>query len=126
MSRKGKGRSVITQIVIAMPVLTVGLSLGTAKLILNGTIGEENLALYSYVISGVISFALSLYCAMRMPQKKALWGIGISGGYAITLLLGNLLFFGVGYGSILPTVGTVLTAGSIGAILGAMKRRHYA
>lgn len=126
MSKKGKGRSVAVQLLIAMPLLTVGLSFAAAKMILSGTIGEENLTLCAYVIAGTISFVLSLYCAIRMPQKKALWGIGTAGCYAIVLLLGNLLFFGVGYGAILPMLGSVLGTGCIGSVLGAMKRRHYA
>lgn len=128
MAKKGKHRTgrIITQILIAMPVLTILFSLAAAKMIMSGTIGESEITHCAYVIAGLVAFLLSLYCAIRMPQKKALWGIATSTAYAIALLLGNLLFFGVGYGEILPTFATVIIAGSVGSVLGGLKRRHYA
>ncbi len=128
MGKKGKHKTsrIITQILILMPIFTILFSLAAAKMMLSGTIGESEIAYCAYVIAGLVSFLLSLYCAIRMPQKKALWAMATALTYAIALLLGNLLFFGVGYGEILPTFITVIIAGCIGGILGAIKRRHYA
>ena len=50
------------------------------------------------------------------------------GGYALFLLLGNLLFFGVHYGEALPVLLPLAGAGLLGALLGAgrRKKRRYA
>ncbi len=128
MSRRGKRgyRSVIVQSLIAMPVLTLLLSFVCAKLIVSELIQEANLAVCGYVIVGLISLLVSLYCAIRMPQKKAMWGMGAATSYAVMLLLGNLLFFGLGYSEVLPVILSVLTGGVPGALIGALKRRKYA
>ena len=128
MSKKGKHRvgKIATQILIAMPVLTILFSVAAAKMILSGTIKEDMIAICGYAIGAIVSFLLSLYCAIRMPQKKALWGLATSAAYAIVLLLGNLLFFGIGYGQVLPMLGAIIASGGAGSVLGAIKRRHYA
>ncbi len=130
MGRKGKKKqtvvSIFTQILIAMPILTIVLSLLAAKIILSGTIREANLMGCVYTIGAIVSFLLSLYCALRMPQKKLIWGSAVAVLYAVMLLLGNLLFFGIGYGSMLPTLGAVLLGGIAGSLLGSVKRSKYA
>lgn len=130
MGRRGKRKqtvvSIITQILIAMPILTIVLSLLAAKIILSGTIREANLMGCVYTIGAIVSFLLSLYCALRMPQKKLIWGSAVVVLYAVMLLLGNLLFFGIGYGRMLPTLSAVLLGGIAGSLLGSVKRSKYA
>ena len=124
MKRKGKRgtRGVALQLLIALPLLTFLAALGTAKLMLSEAVGQERAGLYT----AVIAFAACLYCALRLPQKKILWGLLTAVSYLCLLLLSNLLFFGVGYGDILPVAGSVLGAGLVGSVLGAGKRRKYA
>ena len=128
MRKKGgnKTRSVMLQLLLAMPALTVALALLGAKLLLGETLREERLPLLACGIAGITAFALCLYCALRMPQKKMLWGILTAGFYGCLLMLGNLLFFGVGYGGVLQTLAMVLGAGLLGSVTGAAKRRKYA
>ncbi|MBE6984027.1 MAG: TIGR04086 family membrane protein [Ruminococcaceae bacterium] len=128
MRRRGKrgSRNIITQLLVAMPLLTFLLAFVCAKMIVSEILREESIMPCVYTIVGFTSFLACLYCAIRMPQKKALWGIATAGVYAAMLLLGNLLFFGVGYGQILPIILTVLGAGFVASMLGAMKRRKYA
>ena len=128
MIKKGKGntRSIVTQILIAMPLMSIILSIIAAKMVLSGTIQEANFMICVYAIVGLVSFLVSMYCALRMKRKKVLWGMATACGYMVMLILGNLLFFGVGYGEILPTCAVVLSVGCAGSLIGAMKRRHYA
>ncbi len=128
MSRRGKKgyRQVIIQSIIAMPTLTVLLSFVCAKLIIGGTVSEGGVDVCAFVIAGVTSFLVSLYVSVRMPQKKALWGFATACAYATMLLLGNLLFFGVEYGAVVPVILTVLGVGVAGSLIGSVKRRKYA
>ena len=121
-----KGRGVIIQLAVALPLLTVLLSLGCAELILSEVIGEEKIELLACILTGIVAFAASLYAAIRSPQKKLIWGMLTALGYGCCLLVGNLLFFGIGYGRILPIMSSVLGAGLLGSLLGAAKRRKYA
>ena len=121
-----KGRGVIVQLAIAMPLLTLLLSLGCAKLILSETVGEEKIELLACIVTAVVSFAAGLYTALRSRQKRLVFGMVAAGAYACCLLIGNLLFFGIGYGRILPILLSVLGTGFLGSLLGAAKRRKYA
>lgn len=130
MKRRGKRphttRSIILQIVLAAPCLSVGFAMILAKMILGGIIGEGEAYAGVCLIGGLVAFLLSLYCAVRMPQKKALWGLAATGWYALSLPLGNLLFFGVSFGRSLPILLTVVGGGLLGSLLGGGKRRKFA
>lgn len=128
MKRKGKKstRGIVVQLVIAMPLLTILFALLSAKLILEQLVGEEYTGTCVCIYTALIAFVLCFYCAIRMPQKKILWGMLTAIGYLCLLLLSNLLFFGIGYGHILPVSACILGAGLIGSFLGAAKRRKYA
>ena len=128
MKGKEKGRTgkKLLPVIIAMPILTILLSLGGAKLVLSGAINQERLKVLVYGITGVVAFVLSLYTALRSPQKKLLWGVGTAGVYFLALLLCNLLFFGEGFQGILPILGCTMGAGVFGGFAGAGKRKKYA
>lgn len=130
MSRRGKRAhktgTIVMQILIAMPILSILMALALAKLILSETIRQDQQLIGVCVIAGVIAFMLCLYCAIRMPQKKAIWGFATAGSYALALLLGNLLFFGVGYGRITPILITIILTGIVGSLIGSGKRKKYA
>lgn len=128
MKRKGKknARGLVFQLAIAMPLLTILLALLSAKLILKETIGEEQAGLCVCVLTGLVAFVTSLYSAIRMPQKKMLWGGLTAIGYLCLLLLCNLLFFGIGYGHVVMIASCVIAGGLIGSFLGAIKHRKYA
>lgn len=127
MKRRGKrahrARTVILQIVFAVPCLSVAFAVILAKMILGGVIGEEHIFAGTCVIGGLVAFLLSLYCAIRMPQKKALWGLAAAGWYALSLPLGNLLLFGVSFGRSMPILLSVLGGGLLGSLLGGGRRR---
>lgn len=128
MSRKGKSKTkgIAIRVLIGLPILTLLLALGAAKLILGGSIGEERMGACACAIAAVVAFSASLYVAACMPQKKIVWGMMTAATYGIFLLLGNLLFFGVAYGSVLPVLSCVLGAGLLGSFLAAIRRRKYA
>ena len=126
MNKNGKGRGVVLQAIIAMPILTVLLSLAVAAMIRSELLPESYLQICACAVVAIVSFLVCLYCALRMSQKKFIWGLLIAATYCCILLLGNLLFFGVGYGNILSVVLTIITAGTMGSLLGATKPRKYA
>ncbi len=127
MKRTGKrGGKLYLQILLLMPVLTLLLAGAGAKLIDSEVLGEEKLNVLAPAIAALSAFLLALYAALRSPQKKFLWAVTTAVAYACLLLLGNLLFFGVGFGSILPVLASVLIAGLLGGLLGSRKRRKYA
>lgn len=126
MNKNGKGRGVVIQTLIAMPILTVLLSLAAAAMIRSELLPESTLQISACAVAAIVSFLLCLYCALRMSQKKFIWGMLIAAIYCCMMLLGNLLFFGVGYGNILSVVLTIITAGILGSLLGAAKPRKYA
>lgn len=128
MKRKGKKstRGIILQLAIAMPLLTILFALLSAKLILQETVGEERAGACVCIYTAAVAFLMCLYCAIRMPQKKMLWGALTAVAYLCLLLLCNLLFFGVSYGHILPVASCVIGGGMLGGFLGALKRRKYA
>ena len=123
---KSKKKKTVIIFLIAVPLLTLLLSLLTAKLILDGKLSEEQLNMGAIVITGLVAFMASLYAAIRSPQKKLFWGMGAAGAYALALMLGNLLFFGVGYGRVFPQLLVILGSGLLGSLCGAVKRKKYA
>ena len=125
MKRKGRRgtRGVALQLVIALPLLTFLAALGTAKLMLSEAVGQERAGLCVCIYTAVIAFAACLYSALRLPQKKILWGLLTAIYYLCLLLLSNLLFFGVEYDHFLPILLTVLATGVAGSILGGIKKK---
>ncbi len=126
MKRKGKGSVPVVGLLIAMPMLTLLLSLLGAKLILSEVLPEQGTQWIAALVTGITALLLSFLCAKATTQKKFLWGMGTAGTYCCMLLLGNLLFFGVGYGSILGVAAFVFGGGVLGSLLGAIKRRKFA
>lgn len=124
--RVHKTRTILLQVVIAVPCLSIAFALILAKMILGGVIGEESVLTGVCGIGGLVAFLLGLYCAIRMPQKKALWGFAATGWYALSLPLGNLLFFGVSFGQSMPILLSVLGGGLLGSLLGGGRRRKIA
>ena len=130
MKRKGKGSSAGKEtaitVMLAAPILTLGVTLLCAKMMLSGSIREEQLSTVCGAIVGIVSFVLCLFVAVRMPQKKFLWGMLTALGYACALLLGNLLFFGVGYGGFAMVLLPLFVAGILGSLLGTKRHGKYA
>lgn len=119
-------KGIVIPVLIAMPVLTLLLSIACGKLVLSNLLPETAVQWIPIVIAGIVTLILSLFTAIKMKQKKFMWGIGTAGTYLIMLLLSNLLFFGEGYQGILPIAGAILCCGVLGSFLGAGKRRKYA
>ena len=96
--------------------------------ILGGKLPESSLPVAAGVIAGLVAFLGALIAALHSGRRKLLCGLGAAGGYALFLLLGNLLFFGVHYGEALPVLLPLAGAGLLGALLGAgrRKKRRYA
>lgn len=115
-------------LLLGMPALTVALAALAGRLMLQGTLPERAGAIVAAAIAGLLSFTGALLTALRQKEKKLLWGLLVPAAYGLLLLLGNLLFFGVSYGNVLPVLLTVFGAGSLGALAGAAKkkRRRYA
>ncbi|MDR0889352.1 MAG: TIGR04086 family membrane protein [Oscillospiraceae bacterium] len=125
--RGGKLRNIVIQALVGAVLLTIVLSFILARFMLSGSIPERFINAIAAVIAGITAFAVAVYLAKRMPQQRMLWGFGGAAVYAMILLLGNLLFFGIGYGNIAPVFLTVLVAGLAGSMLGAgqKKRKKY-
>lgn len=119
-------KGIVVPVIIAMPILTLLLSFACGELILTELLPESAIQWISIVIVGIVALILSLFAAIKMKQKKFMWGIGTTGTYLLMLLLSNLLFFGEGYQGILSIAGAILGCGILGSFLGAGKRRKYA
>lgn len=126
VKKSSKSKTTVVVLAVAAPLLTVALALLGAKLILSGALKQERMTAVACGIAGTVALLSSLYAALRATQKKLVWGMLTAGGYACALLLGNLLFFGEGYGSILPILTACLCGGVLGSFTAAMKRRKYA
>ena len=111
---------------ILAAVMTLGVSLAGAKLMLAQVVPEEKVQLLACIGTGIVSFLISMLTALRTSQKKFLWALLTAGLYLAGLLLSNLLFFGEGFGQILPNIAAILGGGILGALLGAGKRRKIA
>ena len=105
------------QLAAAMPLATLALAALAARLILGGKLPESSLPVAAGVIAGLVAFLGALIAALHSGRRKLLCGLGAAGGYALFLLLGNLLFFGVHYGEALPVLLPRAGAGLLGALL---------
>lgn len=114
------------RILLLIPILTVGLAMLTAELIVTGTVAEDAVPSLALGISTAVGLCLGLAGALASPQKKLLWGLLAALLTAMAFLLGNLLFFGVAYGRVLPGIGATLGGGVLGALLGTKRRQKYA
>ena len=127
MKRKGKGSKPWLLPFAAMPILTVIFSVVAAKLILSGALDENGLEWCAAGIAGIVSFLICIYSAVIAERKKFLWGMATATAYACLLLLGNLMFFGNGYGQNIFTIcAAVILGGFLGTLLGGTKRRKIA
>lgn len=99
------------QLAAAMPLATLALAALAARLILGGKLPESSLTVAAGVIAGLVAFLGALIAALHSGRRKLLCGLGAAGGYALFLLLGNLLFFGVHYGEALPVLLPLAGAG---------------
>ena len=125
MKRKGK-RRVWLRLVLAAPILTVGMALLCAWLMLRGSVGEEQIGWVVGGIASLCAFALSLYTALCVPRKKLLWGTMTAIGYGFALLLGNLLFFGEAYGELSGVILPAFFGGIAASLLGTLRSRKIA
>ena len=124
--KKTKKRSGIILLCVSVPVLVLLFSLGAAQLALSGIISEDQLPASALIITAAIAFLLSLICGLRAKQKKFVWAFLTGCGFSAFLFLGNLMFFGVGFGKIWPNVLAAITAGILAGLLSGLKHRKYA
>lgn len=120
--KKRRGRGVVL-VILAMTILTLGLTGAFAALTEAGTIPEEKTGLLAMLTVGIVSLASCSVIAARAPERKLLRGLCGAAIYAAMLLIGNLLFFGVGYAEVLPILMSILAGGAVGSILGSFKRK---
>lgn len=128
---KKKGTTVTTKrggrgllfLILGMLALTFGLTAIFAALMEGGSIPEEKTGLLAAITVGAVSLAACVILAARAQEKKLLRGILGAAIYAVMLLLGNLLFFGVGYTDVLPILMSILAGGVVGSILGSVKKK---
>lgn len=123
---KQRGKATVTVLAVGAPAVTVGLAMIAAKLISDGLVKQERLSVAACVIAGAVAFACGLFAAARSPKKKLLWGMSAAMAYLCMLLLGNLLFFGEGYGGVLSIFLSCVVGGLIGSVAAAGKKQKYA
>ena len=116
----------MTRAVIWMPILTLGFALLTAKLILQGTIGEAQGRGAVFVIAFLVSGIGALITKKQCVKAPLLWCLGTSVTYACILMLGNLLFFGLAYEGVGPLWLVVLLGGVFAALLPKKKGGKFA
>lgn len=122
----GKGSTSVIWRLLLVIVLTMGLTVLCAKLILSGAIGMELIDLCAGVISATVAMLLSLITTKKSPRKKLLWGLTASAVYYLALLVSNLLFFGIEFVGVLYSAAWVFGGGLLGTLLGQIKVRKYA
>ncbi len=88
------------------------------RLILGRKLPENNLSVAAGVIAGAGRLSRCADRSLHSGREALLCGFGAAGGYALFLLLGNLLFFGVHYEEALPVLLPLAGAGLLGALLG--------
>lgn len=120
---KQKGGKRIALLAGGMVGATLLLSMLCAALMEKGSIPEERTNLSACLIVGLVSLLSCAVTASCAKEKKLLRGMLGAGIYAALLLLGNLLFFGVGYADVLPILMSILAAGVLGSILGSLRKR---
>ena len=128
MKRKqtGKGSAGILICILLILILTMGLALLFAKLILSEVIAQKNLQLCASAIALMVSFVTGMIGAKKTERRKFLWGISSCGILFLVLLISNLLFFGVSFQNV-PMIGAGILVGGIpGSLLGKKKVRKYA
>lgn len=129
MNRKGKrnkGKNPLKGSLLWMPVLTLGLCLLGAKLILQGMIPEEKAGIIGLFIAGVVAFVGGRMSGRRVGEQRLLWSVGTAAAYGCLLMLGNLLFFGVAYHAIGGMWICVLLGGILAGMLPYKKKGKIA
>ena len=116
----------MTQAIIWMPILTIGLAFITAKLILQGTIAESQGKGAVYLIVFIVSCACALITRRRCVKATLLWCLGTALVYACILIMGNLLFFGVAYEGVGMALLIILSGGFLAALLPKKKKGKFA
>ena len=116
----------MTSAIIWMPILTLGLALITAKLILQGIMAESQGRGAVFAIAFLVSCVGALITRKRCVKASLLWCLGTSVAYACILMLGNLLFFGVAYEGVGGVWLAVLLGGLIAALLPKKKKGKFA
>lgn len=114
------------RILVWMLLSTMLLSLLSAKLILWGKIGEGYQQFVPYIIVSIVSVCGSFLTARTVPQRSLLWGMAIALGYVCSLMMGNLLFFGVAYRGVVPIIAYVLGGSIVGSSLGIIRKGKIA
>lgn len=120
---KQKGGKRAALLIAGLVGATLLMSMLCAALMEKGSIPEEKTNLCACVIVGLVSLMSCGLIASRASEKKLLRGIFGAGIYAGLLLIGNLLFFGVGYADVLPILLSILAAGILGSAAGSLRRK---
>ena len=119
---KTKSTGMIWKIGMIMVLLTFLLIAGAAQLMLMGILPEKGTTAIAATTVGIVSFVSAMYSAIKMKERRMLFGLVSTLAYCLCLLMGNLLFFGVGYGNVIPVLLTAIIAGIVGSFLGAAKK----
>lgn len=124
--KAGKGRGVFITCSILAVLLTFGLAMLCAKLILSGVLDENRGELYAGVITCIVSFILAMIIARHSPRRRLLWGTVTAAIYFLFLLMGNILFFGIRFSGVLQLGAWILGGGLLGSLLKGKKVGKYA
>ena len=130
MKGKGKGSTekagnkMILKTALLYLVIMLSLAALVAQLIMMGIIPEGSYTLMGAIIGSLTSLIGTWYCGRKAKEKRIIMGLISAIVYCLCLLAGNLLFFGVAYGKVVPIVLSVFGAGIVGSLIGAGKKQN--
>ena len=111
---------------IWMPILTLGLCLLGAKMILWGKLPEKAITWLPAAIPCTVSLCGAFAGAKEAPRNRFFWGMLFALSYGCILALGNILFFGEHFSDIGNRFLWITAGGVAGSLLANMKKSKIA
>lgn len=121
-TRKMRKHSGTIWVVLAAMIVTIGLSMAGAKMILSGAMKEDAVGMIACGIAAITAALCAVCSAARAARRKLMWGMVGAIGCVGALLIGNLLFFGDRFEGVLSIFLSCLVGGLLGSLPMALKR----
>lgn len=122
---KGRGKEVLRhpwRPLYWMPILTVLLCLLVAQFILWGKLPDTSITIIPQIVAAIVAFVGAFRGTRIALRQRLLWGMANATAYGCILMLGNLLFFGEVFQSVVVTFLWILAAGLFGSLVANLKK----